>query len=414
MRKSRVHKYRFVLIALLNMLCLYAAAQQHFRYKATLDTVQQDGFYKISLTPAIVAECQPQLSDIRIKRNDSREMPFIVKAQTSSATTANIILFPLIKGSNPNKIVFQNGNVIGTNELILFIKNTDATRTATLSGSDDTSHWFVIKENIALAKEDNEKDRTFFNQTIQFPYSNYRYFQISMPGKDMLPLNIFQAGVYRTSSIINDILDVIPQPFVIQQDSSNKRSYIQLRFDKNYQIDKLCFSLSGAKFFNRSFTLYNGISTGSTVLASGNVTSGDSSTTLNVGVKTNALLLVINNFDNAPLTLNKITAYQLPVALLTYLNGGNNYSLFFGDSTLQAPAYDLQYFSDSIHTNTYPLAIKGIEQITVPAGTKASANNHLPAVALWSIIIAVLLLLIYFSYTLLKDINKTTNTDAHL
>jgi hypothetical protein len=304
MRKSRVFDYGFSLLVISNMLCFCAAAQQNFRYKATLGNVVQNGFYTIHLSPVMVAECLPQLEDIRVKDNEDSEAPYFIKQQ---------------------------------------------------------------------------------------------------------------AGAFRTTGTLNAIFDTIPQPQIVQHDSSDKKSYIRLKFDNNYRIDKLQFSLSGAKFFNRLYTLYNdnGNSIYHAVLATGYATSGDSSTMLNLQVKTNALLLVISNLDNTPLMLSRVTAYQLPVDLVAYLDSGKNYNLLFGDSTLQAPAYDLQYFKDSIRDNTYPLDIKKVEKIAVPA--QIEVNTHISGWLLWSIIIAVLILLIYFSYTLLKDINrKTTNTDAHL
>jgi hypothetical protein len=305
MRKSRVSNYGFFLLVISSMLCFCAAAQQNFRYKATLDNVVQNGFYTIHLSPAIVAECQPQLEDIRIKDNAGSHAPYIIRQQT---------------------------------------------------------------------------------------------------------------GAFSTINTLNDSDKIIPLPKIVQHDSSDKKSYIRLQFDNKYRIDKLQFSLKGAKFFNRLFTLYNnnGNSINSTVLATGYATSGDSSIMLNLQVKTNTLLLVISNLDNAPLTLSQAAAYQLPVDLVAYLDSGKNYNLHFGDSDLKAPAYDLQYFRDSIRSNTYPLAIKKVEKIAVPAQTEA--NTHISGWLLWSTIIAVLLLLIYFSYALLKDINRktTNNTDAHL
>ena len=66
-----------------------------------------------------------------------------------------------------------------------------------------------------------------------------------------------------------------------------------------------------------------------------------------------------------------------------------------------------------MQANVHPLAIIKMERVT--ASSQVQTSTHFSGWLLWSIIIAVLLLLIYFSYALLKDINrKTTNTDAHL
>lgn len=413
MRKSQVCS-RGLCLSVILMLYLCAAAQQEqgFSYKATLDSVVQNGFCTIHLSPAIIAGCQPQLEDIRIKDSSGSDIPYMIKQQSPVVITY-ILPLTIIATNNHGDLVLQNSSGTGTNELVLSIKNSDAVRTVTLSGSDDASHWYVIKENILLAKDSDDDKGTSFTQIIHFPYSNYSYFKLNMQGKDSLPLNIFKAGVQHTPDTTTVNYDMIPPPEVVQRDSSDKKSYIRLQFDNSYRVGQLQFSLTGAKFFSRLFALYNGNSTSNTLLATGMATSADSSITLNLGIKTNTLLLVITNLDNAPLNVSHAIAHQVPVNLVAYLDAGKKYNLFYGNAALKAPAYDLQYFGDSIHASNTPLAIRYIEKIAAP--TPLEGGTHFNSWMLWSIIIAVLLLLIYFSFALLKDINrKTTNTDAHL
>src|SRR3954469_14563502 len=103
MRKSRVFSYGFFLLVISSMLYLSAAAQQGFRYKAALDSVAQSGFYTIYLLPVIVAECQPQFKDIRIKDNAGSNIPYIIQPQTTASVTTNVVTFPLITTNNPGK-----------------------------------------------------------------------------------------------------------------------------------------------------------------------------------------------------------------------------------------------------------------------------------------------------------------------
>src|SRR4051794_27159945 len=89
MRKSLVSSNGFFLLVISSMLCFCAAAQHNFSYKATLDSVEQAGFYTIHLSPAIVAGCKPRLEDIRIKNNEGTDAPYIIKQQAGAFRTTS-------------------------------------------------------------------------------------------------------------------------------------------------------------------------------------------------------------------------------------------------------------------------------------------------------------------------------------
>ncbi len=129
--------------------------------------------------------------------------------------------------------------------------------------------------------------------------------------------------------------------------------------------------------------------------------------------KTNRLLLIVDNKDNIPLALQSATASGLHTSVTAYLETGKHYTLYFGDSVAIAPSYDLEFFNDSIGNNIQPLGLKNIEKIKPGTAVKKEANNN-GKWLLWSIIISVLLLLLYFSLRMIKDISHKTNNDAHL
>lgn len=406
------HALKYCLLLALCMQGFFALAQKGFGYKAALDSVQQSGFYSIALTPAMVAKCLPTLEDIRIKDNSNAEAPYIIKYTSPVLNATQIQDLPIIKTSNTKNTIVENTTAGGISELLLFIKNTDAYRTVTLSGGDDTSHWFVIKENIVLSNATADNNKAIFIQSLVFPYSNYKYFQVSILGKDVLPVNVTKAGIYKYTSNANDAYDALPNPQTLIKDSSDKRTYIWLKFDGNYKIDKLQFSFQGVQFYNRSYTLYNNANS-SEIVASGNATSKQPINNIKLSqVKTNRLLLVINNQDNAPLQLENIRFYQLPISLIAYLNAGKSYSLFFADSAAVVPHYDLQYFTDSINANTKVLHAGTIEKITLSLPLTEADNSTIRKWMLWLVIALVLAFLLFFSYKMIKDIGNKTNNNA--
>ncbi len=173
-------------------------AQSNFFYKAPLETIHQSGFYNIALTPGIIAKCKNELEDVRIKDDNNQEVPYILYTEAARPNEESFIEFPLSYDENRSAIILNNILPNSISKLFLLIKNSEAQRIAMLSGSDDEVHWFIIKENIVLQNEYTAGSDAFV-QSVSFPPSSYKYFRITMPGKNILPLNIIKAGVYRQS-----------------------------------------------------------------------------------------------------------------------------------------------------------------------------------------------------------------------
>src|SRR6185503_7812916 len=62
---------KITLLIAMAWLSLSVQAQDSFTYKAPIDTITQAGFYRIILTPEVLARCNRDLSDIRISRAGS-------------------------------------------------------------------------------------------------------------------------------------------------------------------------------------------------------------------------------------------------------------------------------------------------------------------------------------------------------
>ena len=407
MKQSHLHK--LLLLTLLYLFCGKTFAQNNFAYQAQLDTVTESGFYNITLSPGVLAKCKNEADDIRIKDDGNNDAPYILYTETARPNEETFTEFPLSYSENRTAVIINNILPNSLDKLFLLIKNSEAQRLAILSGSNDAVHWFVIKENIILQNEYDAGNDAFV-QSVSFPPSSYKYFRISMPGKNILPLNIVKAGVYR-SSFSGIVYDALPPAAVVQKDSSDKRSYVYISFDDNYVIDKLSLRLSGAKYYRRKTIVYEKNTINSPL--SEDTLSSAKPAGIEFHVKTNRLLVVIDNKDNTPLTVESAAAFQLHTSLTAYLDAGKSYALYFGDSTASAPSYDLQYFNDSIGSNIHSLAVKAITKANALAPANAKKNDA-GKWLLWGVIIAVLLLLLYFSFRMIKDISHKTKNDAHL
>ncbi|HEY4147526.1 MAG TPA: hypothetical protein VGM41_01290 [Chitinophagaceae bacterium] len=404
MKKKLLNKIS--ILALLACLFLQSPAQTGFRFRAELDSIPQPGFYTISLGPSLTARLQPGLQDIRIVDMEGRQVPYIIKNEVPVSTTIDLDKLRIVSNKKEadglTHVVIENTTTHALNQLLLVIKNTEAHRTVTLSGSDNDSNWYVIKENIPLnAAFTEEGDK--YTLSLDFPESRYRYFKVSINGKDLLPVNIVAAGTYEQSNTSGKYMR-LPAPQLLDKEGKDKCSYVFLRFGDDYFIDRLVLQVTGPKFYKRKMIIDTG-SIGSAQQVGEYILQSDTPVVIEPGVKTNHLLLKIQNEDNPPLQVVAANAYQLNKYLYTYLDKGKQYSLVFGDSAATAPVYDLQYFKDSIGNALLPLAYGKIV-LNKPAVTEQPVTPKANKALLWLALGTVLVILLLLTAKMTREINK--------
>jgi hypothetical protein len=383
-------------------------AQSPALYSSELDTVGVSSFYKISLIPALVANCQLDFRDLRIIENETgREVPYILKSDAATFSESSFVNFPILsvkkEADKQTHIILKANHTQPIDNLLLFIKNTDAVRSVTLSGSDNNKDWFVIKENIYLDEYFNRINDQFI-QTLSFAPSKYAFYKLIIIGENILPVNIMKAGLYNSKIAFGKYLPV-PVKSIIQNDSSNKKSYTRLLLDAPYLVHKLSIEAAGPKYFNRSLEISTTTTRNAHDFTKFALSSnGNSSFPLN-GLKSSEFLLTVQNDDNPALKITGAICWQLNQYLLTYLDANKKYHLRFGDSTAMAPVYDLAFFKDSIPANLPQLNYSGIK------ATNSSQELLKPGgfskVWMWFTIFAAGLVLLFFTIQLTRQINKT-------
>ena len=380
------------------------SAQNNFAWEASVREVGESGFYKLPLTPEVVAKCRQGLQDIRIFDNDGRQVPYILKNDMPIYRSEYFVSFPVVavqkEKDKQTHITLRNATKQRIDNLLLYIRNNNARRSFALSGSNDSLQWYIIRENIYLENLSDHESQTI-TQPISFPPNDYEFYQITIAGENVVPFEILQAGVYKGESVSGKFIE-IPSPRLQQKDSADKNSYINVSFDEPYLMNKFIILTEGPKFFKRQFTFEKTNSFREEVL-NGYLYS-DSVNSFLADVKGNQYLLRIRNDDNEPLRITAIRGFQLYTYLLTYLERENGYSLQFGDSLASSPKYDLAAFADILDFNPKELSIGDIRQNN--RNPIASSNSKASNIFLWTIIIAVLVTLIYFTFKMTKEINK--------
>lgn len=410
--KKTPGKTKIVCLLLFCVLVSKAGSAQ-YRYKSALPAITQPGYHKITLTPAITAKAQADLSDIRIEDGTGNTVAYILKKESpliNAQELKEFILQPpsITPDSNTQIIMDISGPLknIGKDarySVILVMKTANAYREATLSGSNDLQNWFAVTDKLVLDAAGNGSGGET-NQAVAMPATNYKYLRLLMKDKGIQPLQITKAGVLLGSNIYGQYAE-LPVPVVQQKDSSNHTSYITLQFDDQYPVDKLRFSIQQPALYKRRIALYD--TTGGTrrMLAQTVLQPGMDSITLD-RFKGRILLAEVENFDDQPLQIKEIRGYQLKQYLIASLLQQKPYYILTGNEKAIAPVYDLDYFANSIQVLPGEL---------LPAAPDKLQNNNTPpkpasartsTILMWVIIGIALITLLWLSSRLVKNMTQ--------
>lgn len=400
----------------------FISLSQDFSYEAKISDVSADGFYKIPVSAGISAKTNQNISDIRIFDKSNREVAWVMRKEAPVKRTELFVKYKIIerdydKYKNRTRLVIHNPNRDEIRSLSLIIRNSDVHKWLTLNASDDNKKWYVLK------------DRYFFHsfycdtetseiKILDFPLSNYEYYELIVYDFFNKPINIIDAGYYDTKTELGKYT-LLSSPNFYQADSVNeKKSYIDINFDEAYRIDKIEFQLEaeGAKFFYRPACI--SIQDSSVYKKRVNYyrnclhnfylnSSNDNIFYFNAFKKKN-FTLEINNKDDAPLKIKSIKAWQLNTYLVAYLEKGKTYTLKFGNRDLHFPEYDLKYFTDSISSDIKTANTSDITKIEKKK-SEVKPLISFDSVYVWIILGVVIVLLVFLSSKMLKDMNHQKN-----
>lgn len=400
-----------ILLTVVVFLSLRSVAQ--FHYTALLDTVKATGFYNIPITPELSSYLKADLSDLRLVDEKRQPIPFIIDIP-AGRKTIDALLYDrkIIKKENDEEktvLVIANEGKQELSDLVIELKSAAAERTASLSGSDDNTHWFVILDSLVLHKsaEDNYASHS---QRIKFPPGNYTYIRLTINNGKKAPLNILKAGSSGIDSLYDSAEFVFANPLPsFSQTDSGRYSMIKIINNKPYHTSKIKFNISGPWFYKRQAKLFTEIKprlqeTWNSIDHTDITLSSDEFSGHSIPlVKSRVLYLLIDNGDNPPLKIDSITTGQVKRRVIAQLEKGRAYSILLDNPEATAPDYDLQHFRDKIPDNSV-INIKNI--IALPQETIA-AKKQADKWWIWPVIILVLLLLSILAWKLTSDLKRT-------
>lgn len=400
------------LLALLLLAALHAGAQpEAYQWQAPLLGLKGEGYYRLLLSPDVRARAAADGADLRIVDRAGDYVPYLLRSEAPGSKNHErmFLSFSKIANQKTETIIIYNPDSRPLSQLEIDMRNTVQSVPVVLSGSDDGLTWFNIDRDLVLSPSRNEPaDTFFFSQSVNFPVVKYKMLRLEAKVSGALPVNLNSVTVLwpKEESVLSS---EIPAPVVSQRDS-DKKSYISLEYKEAYTINRLGMQLSGAKLFHRQIHLYTRDTSSQWTEAATRFLSSFGANEFSIQTRSRHLMIVIDNEDNKPLHLDSVWAFQLNTYLSCYLDADRNYFIVFGNPKALKPNYDIAYFEDSIRNNVLkeiscgPISANTIIPSTEPV-KKATAKG-LNKWWIWPVLIAILALLLFFTYRVSRDINR--------
>ena len=410
-------KKNWINILLFALISFNAAGQTDgYKFYCRLDSVPTPGFYNIEITPELSAHLKTDYSDLRIVNRDGKWIPHIVHVPADERTAHEVAMhlkFSLAENSNKNTIIIiENGKAISSN-IGLIISNTAAERFCALSGSNDKSNWFIINDSILLnpVASDSATENIF---NINFPPNNYTFYKLIIHNNNKYPLNIKGVVENEKANIPKLRSKLTDNPATtIQQKDSGKISYIKITQQQPYQFDRISLQINGVKYYSRKVDLYIPDSDKNSFTDPGQLLqsfTASNNSTLQYSIpltKSAVFYLLINNEDNLPLTVTGVKTTCSNHHITAYLENTGIYRLIMGNENAIPPVYDLVKLNSKIPDSISFLHVGKTEAFTENKQVVIAAKNN--KWMLWFAIAVALVILPFFTYRMLKEVDKRKN-----
>lgn len=244
---------RLLLLFALGVLSMPLLAQE-FSATGKLEPVGADGFYKVLLSPAEATFLNETLTNARVLDSKNTEVPYLLVEESPVYLQQFFKEYEIQSKKITPKVStiirLHNPDQTPINNISLVLKNAEAQKTASLTGSDDGKQWFVVRENFTFYPVNNTNSVAEV-RAIEFPLTNYKYYQLEISDSLSSPLNILKAGYY-DKSVTLGLFTPITDSVSISTRTQEKRTYITFKFKEGQLIDKLELSMKGTTFFQRA------------------------------------------------------------------------------------------------------------------------------------------------------------------
>lgn len=399
----------------LSLLLIFIAFQGFAQnYTGTLSKVNHNGLHLILLNPEMRSAIHSNTNFFRILDVNKNEVAF-VNYKPKNENKLDFIELPIVSkrilSDSLTSIQVENSRKHSLNNVVVVIANTAIVKYYNVSGSNDGENWFGLVQNQQLNNLNSEKEKEV-EKTISFPLNNYSFLRIDFSDIKSLPINVIKMGVYQSEINYVNQLELANFTQKVVSNKESKKTQITIQFQSPQVISKINFDVRSDLYFRNARILVN--KTHKVKKRTENYQQELSSFVLNS--KTNNQFIVndffekefiieIENQDNQPLDISKISLFQSPEFVLANLKSSENYEVII-DTTLSKPNYDLQNFEFENSKELKVLTIENFRKSTVVKKQNQEQKFWQAQWFLWICIAIGGLAVSYFALGMLKDMKE--------
>ena len=403
-----IQKILFVVLSAISL----SVNGQSFNYKADIEHVNENGFYKILLSPEITSKLNSQFFDIRLFDTNNTEVPYILNREQSVNERELFVEYDIIEKKHlwyvgVTRIIIRNREKTEINNIVLRIKNADVRKKLKLNGSNDYKNWYVIKSDYDYNSISSNVNTSEI-RVLNFPLSNYEYYELLIDDYSDRPIDIIQAGYYDLVTENGKYTELENIAFTVLD--TLKETIITVPVHGNY-IDKISFEIDAPNYYYRQAEMYvkrtrklkKRESSYNESIANFKLISNSGNTFHFDNLNEDTICIRIKNNDDSSLKISNINLYQLNKYITAELDTQNMYCLKFSDKNTGKPNYDLKYFTDNIPDNLKVISTKLPEKISKTDELGGRGNFNIRNYWLWISIILIAVLLSYMSFTMIRE-----------
>lgn len=393
-------------------ICIFGFGQSH---KGVIEKVKEKGFHRILISPEVRSATDENFDFLRIYDESKKEIPFVVDFNkdyffSNRYSQLRISEQKQIKDSVSYYIINVVEKMKYCSELSLKIANTGLNKEFNISGSDDGIHWFGLVMN-SMLYDLNDFQNTYVRKTVSFPNNSYRYLKIEFNDKNSLPVNLLEVGYFMGEDKIEPTTVLKDFKHKIVVDKTNKKTIIKFSANDFHTIDGIAFKIINSRFFRAGSVFINETrkvkrreETYRKLVANFNFDSNTANSFKWESFQAKDFEIEIDNLDNEPLEIKEIKLLQNQFYLIADLEVLKNYEIVV-DSTLLKPQYDLVKFLPNDLTKLKLIRISNFKKIS---SNKASETQQFWQTKwfLWTALVLAGLIIGYFAFGLLKDVEK--------
>ena len=379
-----------------------------------INNVNKSGLQLVLLSAEVISEAENNTDFIRIANKKSRtEVPYALYS-IPETIKKSFVSFPLIsktKNDSLTSIVISNTKQQQLNELFITISNSSVSKSVNVFGSNDGNEWFGLVQNHLLNNLVNPKLQQV-EKSIVLPLNNYKFLKWEFNDKISLPIECMNFGIYQSK--VNYVAQLELKNFnqKILTDNSKKKSLILISFEKSQLISRLDFDIRSNLYFrtgrilvNRERKVKNKTEEYQEEILTFVLNSKMKTSFEFPEIFENELIIEIDNQDNPPLEIEKLQLFQTPKYILANLEQGEKYEISVSNK-LDKPNYDIVNFLPKENETLEVVTIENFKPIKSLSKVEQIQHFWQTKWFLWTAIILAGLIIAYFAFGLLKDVEK--------